>query len=99
MVHFERTSFIATHAALEGSLEQFITEHYWGYSAQPGRPSLEYRVSHAAWEVWSETTAKFEGDGSSLYGLEFGRILHRRPDSAFLAVGSPVIVFKGRKIL
>ena len=23
----------------EGSMEQFITEHYWGYSAQPGGDS------------------------------------------------------------
>jgi uncharacterized protein len=80
------------------SLEQFITEHYWGYSAQRGGNSLEYQVSHVPWQVWSHAAAVFEGDASSLYGIELGRILQRRPDSAFIADGSPVVVFKGKKI-
>lgn len=82
----------------EGSLEQFITEHYWGYSPQRGGGSLEYHVSHVPWQVWSSTATSFEGDAGSLYGLELGRALQQRPDSAFIADGSPVVVFKGRKI-
>jgi uncharacterized protein len=82
----------------EGSLEQFITEHYWGYSTQrPGR-CLEYHVSHAPWHVWTATTAGFEGEASALYGRELGAVLRRRPDCAFVADGSPVVVFKGNKI-
>lgn len=46
----------------EGSLEQFITEHYWGYSPQRRGRSLEYHVSHVPWKVWVCTTAGFEGD-------------------------------------
>lgn len=30
----------------EGSVEQFITEHYWGYAAQPDGGCVEYRVTH-----------------------------------------------------
>jgi len=82
----------------EGSLEQFITEHYWGYSAQRSNGCTEYRVSHVPWQVWTTTTAAFEGDASALYGRELGAILQRRPDSAFVAAGSPVIVFKGHKV-
>ena len=82
----------------EGSLEQFITEHYWGYSAQRNGNSLEYHVSHVPWNVWRSTEAGFEGDASSLYGFELGRVLQRCPDSAFIADGSPVLVFKGKKI-
>ena len=82
----------------EGSLEQFITEHYWGYSTQRGGRSLEYHVSHVPWQVWSSTKTCFEGDTSSFYGHELGEILQCRPDSAFIADGSPVVVFKGRKI-
>jgi uncharacterized protein len=33
----------------EGSLEQYITEHYWGYSTQRGGGSIEYHVSHVPW--------------------------------------------------
>jgi uncharacterized protein len=82
----------------EGSLEQFITEHYWGYSTQRNGDSLEYHVSHVPWKVWTNTAAGFEGDASGLYGLELGKVLQHRPDSAFIADGSPVIVFTGNKI-
>lgn len=82
---------------VEGSVEQFISEHYWGYSMQKGR-SLEYHVSHPSWRVWRGAAAGFEGDASALYGAELGAILQRRPDSAFIADGSAVIVYAGREI-
>jgi uncharacterized protein len=84
--------------AQEGSVEQFITEHYWGYSAQRNGGCVEYRVSHEPWRVWHSATASFEGDAESLYGRELGRVLLRPPDSAFIADGSPVLVFTGRQI-
>jgi uncharacterized protein YqjF (DUF2071 family) len=89
---------VAPMPAREGSLEQFITEHYWGYSTQRKGSSLEYNVSHVPWNIWTSTVAGFEGDASALYGPELGEVLQRRPDSAFIADGSPVIVFTGQKI-
>jgi uncharacterized protein YqjF (DUF2071 family) len=82
----------------EGSLEQFITEHYWGYSAQRARVSLEYHVSHVPWQVWAASEAGFEGEASTLYGNELSTVLQRRPDCAFVADGSPVIDFSGKTI-
>lgn len=82
----------------EGRLEQFITEHYWGYSNRQGRTCLEYQVTHDPWRVWAPTEAGFEGDASSLYGRELGGVLKRRPDSTFVADGSPVVVFRGNRI-
>jgi uncharacterized protein len=82
----------------EGGLEQFITEHYWGYSTQRRGGCLEYHVSHVPWQVWATTTARFEGDASDLYGCEFGQVLQRSPDCAFVADGSPVIVFRGNRV-
>jgi uncharacterized protein YqjF (DUF2071 family) len=81
----------------ENSLERFITEHYWGYALRR-HSTLEYEVAHVPWRVWNSSEAGFEGDGEATYGPEFGRVLARCPDSAFLADGSPVIVFTGRKI-
>jgi uncharacterized protein YqjF (DUF2071 family) len=83
--------------AEEGSLEQFITEHYWGYSASL-KGSIEYHVAHVPWNVWTSTSAGFEGDATVLYGLELGKVLRRRPNSAFIADGSPIIVYTGRRI-
>jgi len=82
----------------EGTIENFITEHYWGYSAKSASQSIEYRVSHDPWRVWVSGNAKFEGDGDALYGAEFGAALRRAPDSAFIAEGSPVLVHTGRRI-
>jgi uncharacterized protein YqjF (DUF2071 family) len=82
----------------EGSLEQFITEHYWGYAAQRSGGSAEYRVSHIPWRVWSSTDAGFEGDAIAAYGAALGRVFQRSPNSAFVAEGSPVRVFTGMQI-
>ena len=82
----------------EGSLEQFITEHYFGYSTRRSRGSLEYHVSHVPWQVWATTKAAFEGEASVLYGRDLSAILQRQPDCAFVADGSPVIVSTGHRV-
>ncbi len=84
--------------AEEGSLEQFITEHYWGYSAVRNGDSIEYQVSHVPWCVSTSRHAGFEGDASALYGSDLGAVIQREPDSAFIAEGSPVIVHMGSRI-
>jgi len=81
-----------------GSLEQFITEHYWGYSTQRSGGSVEYHVSHEPWQVWVSTMAGFDGDASSLYGVELSHVLQGHPSSAFIADGSQVTVFRGNKL-
>jgi uncharacterized protein len=82
----------------EGSLEQFITEHYWGYSAQASNRTLEYRVAHPPWSVRRCDSASLEGQAASLYGMDFAGILSRPPDSAFLAQGSAVDVWPAHTI-
>jgi uncharacterized protein YqjF (DUF2071 family) len=79
-----------------GSLEQFITAHYWGYSAQSNGGSLEYQVVHPAWKVTTCTEAAFAGNPTPEYGPEFARVLTGRPSSAFIADGSAVTVCKGQ---
>ena len=82
----------------EGSEEQFIAEHYWGYCRQPDGSTLEYHVEHPPWRVWDVTQAQFSGDAGALYGAEFGAVLNRPPDSAFLSEGSPVKVYRGQRL-
>jgi uncharacterized protein YqjF (DUF2071 family) len=84
---------------MEGSLEQFITEHYWGYSRQPNGAAVEYHVSHIPWQVWNATYAEFSGDTRGLYGNELSQALTKAPTSAFIANGSSVKVFKGSILL
>jgi uncharacterized protein YqjF (DUF2071 family) len=82
----------------EGSEEQFITEHYWGYCVQRDHSCVEYQVAHPSWRVWKAAEARFEGDATALYGRDFAGYLSRPPDSAFLAEGSNVAVYAGRKL-
>jgi uncharacterized protein len=80
------------------SVEQFITEHYWGYAAQPNGGCVEYRVTHPSWRVWQIGHSAFEGDAEKLYGRDFAAVLQSKPKSAFLAEGSAVTVMRGRKL-
>ena len=76
-----------------GSEEEFITEHYWGYTRQRDGGTVEYRVAHPRWRVWSVRAATLEGDLPTPYGAGLAGALAGEPDSAFLADGSPVTVF------
>jgi len=94
---FAKTAGIPNHPQ-EGSFEQFITEHFWGYSMQRGGGCVEYHVRHDPWRVWASVEGGFEGETSALYGNELATVLQRRPDSVFVAEGSSVIVFTGNRV-
>jgi uncharacterized protein YqjF (DUF2071 family) len=81
-----------------GSEAEFITEHYWGYTGQRDGGTLEYRVEHPPWKVWTATRASFTGPGDALYGPDLGAILAAPPASAFVALGSPVTVHRGVRL-
>jgi uncharacterized protein len=82
-----------------GSQEQFITEHYWGYARQRDGGCVEYQVAHPPWMVWAALDASLEGETEQLYGQELAAVLRQRPSSAFLADGSKVTVYKGRRLV
>jgi uncharacterized protein YqjF (DUF2071 family) len=82
----------------DGSEEQFITEHYWGYAKQRDGSTVEYRVNHPAWSVWKTQRAEFSGNVEAVYGREFADMLRQPPTSAFLADGSRVTVMRGRRL-
>jgi hypothetical protein len=78
--------------------QEFITEHYWGYSRQRDGGTLEYRVEHPKWCVWAARESRLECDTAGLYGEVFRPFLSVPPSSAFLADGSQVTVHRGVRI-
>lgn len=78
-------------SAGDGSHEEFITEHYWGYTARRDGSS-EYRVEHPVWRLWPAATTKFDADVATLYGPQFVETLSGTPFSGFIADGSPIQV-------
>lgn len=75
-----------------GSLEEFITEHYWGYSSVGINKTNEYGVEHPKWAVHPLVSSRIECDFKSLYGKEFEGLANLVPDSVFHAIGSPIII-------
>jgi uncharacterized protein len=75
-----------------GSEEEFITEHYWGYTRQRDGGTVEYRVTHPRWRVWTAERATLGGDLAASYGKEIAAALAGAPSSAFLADGSAIAV-------
>jgi uncharacterized protein len=77
---------------LAGSMEEFIFEHYYGYTKISGQPSQEYKVEHPRWNVQKVTGYSVDCDFTAMYGKDFSFLAHHKPQSVFLAEGSPVTV-------
>ena len=80
------------------SEEEFITEHYWGYTRVGDRKTSEYEVEHPRWEVYPVKDYRIEVDFEEVYGKDFGFLKDVKPRSVFLAEGSLVEVKDGRMI-
>ena len=81
-----------------GSHEEFITEHYWGYTRQRDGGTVEYNVVHPPWRVRQVPRPRIEGDLGATYGAGFSALLSTAPESALLADGSPVAVHRPVRI-
>ena len=76
------------------SEEEFITEHFWGYSAMSAKQTGEYHVIHPRWDIYSVRDYNIDCDFGFLYGEEFKGLADRKPDSVFMAEGSDIEVFQ-----
>ena len=83
---------------VEGSEEQFITEHFWGYTGLKGGRTSEYQVEHPSWRVHPVQTYRIDCDAARLYGPAFAEAMAQEPFSVFLAEGSEVLVRGGRRL-
>ena len=83
---------------VSGSHEEFIAEHYWGYTVQRDGGTCEYHVQHAPWCVAPATDAELDCDVGRTYGDLFVPFLQAKPVSAFLADGSEVTVSHGVRL-
>jgi uncharacterized protein len=75
-----------------GSEEEFITEHYHGYSKTSAQKTTAYAVDHPRWKVHKVETYEVQCNFGQLYGDAFAGLANTKPDSILLAVGSKVMV-------
>jgi uncharacterized protein YqjF (DUF2071 family) len=80
------------------SEEDFITEHYWGYTKRTRGATSEYGVQHPRWQVYPIRNFAIEADFAALYGPAFASLDLQKPASLLLAEGSPVLVSTGIRI-
>lgn len=89
----------ATATALkQGSEEEFITQHFWGYSAISAKQTGEYHVVHPGWDIYSVSDYNIDCDFGALYGKLFGYLANVKPDSVFMAEGSAISIFQKKVI-
>lgn len=81
-----------------GTEEEFIAEHYWGYSKYNDTTTFEYNVQHPAWEIFPVKNYLVDCDFGSLYGDAFSDLKKTKPNSVFVAAGSDISVLKKRKL-
>ncbi len=83
----------------EGSEEEFITEHYWGYTKISNSLTSQYEVQHPRWMVYQVDSYSIHVDFKDVYGERFSFLTQQKPKSVMLAEGSQIAVKAGTKIL
>ncbi|ALM50241.1 hypothetical protein AMR72_15925 [Flavobacterium psychrophilum] len=80
------------------SEEEFITEHFWGYTKITDSVTSEYEVAHPRWQIYPVRGYEVNVDFQTTYGSDFAFLQDAKPVSVYLAEGSDIIVKQGRKI-
>jgi hypothetical protein len=80
-----------------GSEEEFIAEHYLGYS-QSGNQTFEYEVKHPKWKIYPVIDFSVMVDFGANYGATFEFLNHQNPQSVLLAEGSEISVLNKTKL-
>ena len=83
---------------LPGSEEEFIAEHYWGYSKYSDSTTFEYAVQHPRWEIFPVKDFLIDCDFSALYGNNFSRLEKVAPSSVFVAKGSAIKILHKKNL-
>ena len=81
-----------------GSIEDFITEHYWGFTKRSRGPTSQYQVEHPRWETYAVRRFMVDVDFGALYGPAFAALNEREPASVLLAEGAPVSIRGGTRL-
>jgi hypothetical protein len=81
-----------------GSEEEFISEHYWGYTRISENITSEYEVEHPKWKFYNVNNYTIKTDFEETYSKDFNFLNNTVPKSVFLAEGSEISVKEGKKL-
>jgi uncharacterized protein len=86
------------HHILANSEEDFITEHYWGYTKRSDGTTSAYQVEHPSWQTYKPRSYEIAVDFGLLYGQSFAFLTDQWVSSVLLAEGSAVSVHSGSRL-
>lgn len=78
----------------EDSLEHWIKEHRWGFTARPAGGAWVYEVTHPVWRVYPHAKASVHLDFGAVYGPKWAVLDRSSPVSTVLAEGSEIAVLR-----
>ena len=74
------------------SIEEFILEHYFGYTKVDESESIEYKINHPRWDIYPIHNYIIDFDFAAFYGENFNQLNNVKPNSVILAEGSDISV-------
>lgn len=74
------------------SIEEFIFEHYFGYTKVNANHSIEYKINHPSWEINEIQDYSVKCNFKDFYGDDFEVLNSTKPHSVMLAEGSIISV-------
>jgi uncharacterized protein len=89
------TGHLQAQPIVPGSEEEFVTEHYWGYTKRKNGSTSVYEVQHPRWQTYRVQSYEIEADFGVLYGPAFAFLGDQPVSSVLFAEGSAVTVRSG----
>jgi uncharacterized protein len=77
---------------IKESFEEYIFEHYFGYTKINENVTEEYKIAHPGWKINKVITKAVNCNFNEMYGKEFGFLSNIEPENVFIAEGSSVEV-------
>jgi uncharacterized protein len=84
---------------IANSFEEFIFEHYFGYTKISESTTEEYKINHPGWKINKILSSKINCNFNAMYGAAFEFLNNQAPASVFIAEGSAIEVEWKRKRL
>lgn len=90
--HIAAKTTITSDEMKTGNIEEFIFEHYFGYTKINDNLSQEYKVNHPRWKINQVLDYSIDCDFTAMYGKDFAFLRYQQPASVIVAEGSNVSV-------
>ncbi len=79
-----------------GTSEEFLADHYYGFSKYNDTKTYIYQVDHPVWETFKVLDYSIDCDFGSLYGERFSFLNKIAPRTVLMTQGSQIKIFQKR---